>query len=59
MNVALSGFKEFAFAKTGIRLTAASQIALNVEAQLGSLAEVTMNCTMAWTPVKWALNVAI
>src|SRR5712692_4981964 len=37
VNVELSGFKKFA--KTGIRLTAASQIAVDVEVEIGSLEE--------------------
>ena len=44
VNVELSGFKKFV--KTGIRLTAASQIAVDVEAELGSLEE-TVTVTAA------------
>jgi hypothetical protein len=44
VNVELSGFKKFA--KTGIRLTAASQIAVDVEVELGSLEE-TVTVTAA------------
>ena len=44
MNVELSGFKKFA--KTGIRLTAASQIAVDVQVELGSLEE-TVTVTAA------------